>query len=225
MSIQSFFDTYTDPSNPNNILCDKDKLIQFIQSTKFIKKQSNSFTLWRDDNRELIIKTYFDDYDSIIDWSYPQKKKYYTTKHLPIPKKEGKPKLVELITIKASILWRSVEDHIKIEYELKRQTPSIFEGYSSPYYGYTIKNTLKENGKTIKAFSNIHDAIEESNKLGNRCYGVSQTKSGKYSLRSGLLLKGSNNECSWIKTNYVSPKQRRGRPKTCCNYVSDSDSD
>jgi hypothetical protein len=225
MSIQSFFDTYTDPNNPLNILCDKDTLIQFIQSTQTIKKQPNSFVLWKNDNSELIKHTYFDDYDSISDWSYPQKKKYYTIKHLPIPKKQGKPKLVELITIKASILWKNVDDHIKIEYDLKRQTPAIFQGYSTPYYGYTIKSTVKQNGKTVKAFNNIHDAIETSNKFGNRCYGITQTKSGKYSLRHGLLLKDSKSECSWIKTDYVSPKQRRGRPKTRCNYVSDSESE
>ena len=232
MSFESFIKKYTDPTNHLNILCDKNILIQYIKSNKIIKKYPNTFILWKNDNMDLI-KSYFDDYQSITDWSDTNKLLYYKNKLLPIPTKYGKPNLVELITIKASILWKSVDDDIKIEYDLKREqhkksinhTDTIFENYSTPYNGYIIKNTLKQNGKTIKVFTDIYDAIHVSNELGDTCYGITQTKSGKYSLRYGSLVKDASNQCSWVKTNFKHHARKRGRPKTRVNSVSDSDTE
>ena len=240
MSIQSFFNTYTDPTNNDYILCDKQLLIKFIKTNKRVhKKPPNIFIMWKNDNTPYI-KSFFDDYDSITDWSNQAKIDYYKKKCLPIPKKYGKPKLVELITIKAGILWKHIEQDIKNEYELKRYNAiklfnynniltnhtKIKDTWTGPYHNKELSKKVKKDGKIIPLFRNhtLDEMIDIADNMGNLCGGITKTSNGKYSLRFGELI-DKPNVCSWLKKDYVYTKSKRGRPKKQQIYDSESDNE
>ena len=53
------------------------------------------------------------------------------------------------------------------------------DGWSKALTNKSISKTIKgEDGKTIKIFKNIKDAIEKAQELGCSCYGITQTKRG-----------------------------------------------
>jgi hypothetical protein len=68
--------------------------------------------------------------------------------------------------------------------------------------------------------SSLNEAIIIAEKLGNKCYGITQTKSHinpkncRYSVRTGELIKNGKVVASWTKSNVDKPiKNGRGRPK------------
>jgi len=246
MTIKDFFDRYTDPSNNDYILCDKQILINFIEYSKtsktsnknIQKKPPNIFIMWKNDNIDLL-KLYFDDYNDITNWSKQSKIDYYKNKDIGIPKKDGKPKLVELITIKAGIIWKSIDQDVKNKYELKRDN-AIKEFNSSstnpivkmndfwlgPYYNKEISKKVKKDGKNIPVYKDhtLNQIISIAENMGNLCGGITKTSTGKYSLRFGELV-DKPNVCSWLKKDYVYKpnKSKRGRPKNPKQYDSDSE--
>jgi len=245
MSSTIFFQKYTDPNNNDNILCDKQVLIDFIHSNTQTKskrgrpkKPPNTFVMWKNDNMDTL-KSYFKDYDTIKDWSKQSKIDYYNFKEIGIPKKDGKPKLVELITIKAGIIWNTVEQHVKNKYELKRDnaiknfnTPrikiNIKDSWIGPYHNKEISKKVKKDGKIIPNYKEhtLNEIIDIADNMGNLCGGITETSNGKYSLRFGELV-DKQNVCSWIKKDYVykPTKSKRGRPKKPVQYESDSDNE
>ena len=248
MSLDHFFNKFTDPNNIDNILCDKQILIDFIKSNTTkktpsktpskIRKIPNTFIMWKNDNMNLI-KSYFNDYNTTTDWSRESKIRYYKNKEIGIPKKDGKPKLVELITIKAGIIWKNIDQDIKNKYELKRDNTikefnssrlkhntKVKDTWIGPYYNKEISKKVKKDGKIFPVYKKhtLDQIIHIADTMGNLCGGITETSNGKYSLRFGELI-DKPNVCSWLKKDYVYTKTKRGRPKKQPTYVSDSESD
>ena len=246
MSNSDFFQQYTDPNNNDNILCDKQMLIDFINSKKQKQKQKNTkqkkppntFIMWKNDNMDNL-KSHFKDYDTITDWSKQSKIDYYKFKEIGIPKKDGKPKLIELITIKGGIIWKTISQDIKNKYELKRDNVikdfnttrikvSIKDTWVGPYYNKEISKKVKKDGKIIHNYKEhtLNEIIDIADTMGNLCGGITETSNGKYSLRFGILV-DKQNVCSWIKKDYIytPTKSKRGRPKKPIQYESDSDTE
>jgi hypothetical protein len=202
------------------------------------KRPTSSYMFWLNENRSNIRETYFSDYDSIEEWDIKSKKEYYLSKGLEEGDKEGKPRIVALITSKAGLLWKELDPEVKEPFEIKfkeaqdeyktlkmsyrpsldcdrgdslEESPSGWEG---PHCDMTIDKTIKdEDGKTIKIFKSFTEAIECAESLGIKCYGITQTKRG-FSVRVGNLKKCDKSIASWTKSDYEKPiKSTRGRPK------------
>ena len=234
-----FLKKYTDPNDKTYILCKTKILLDYINKYNTINIKphppSNKFVLWKNDNMSKI-KSFFDDFESQTIWNLDNKKKYYNSKGLPIPSKEGKPKLIELITIKAGIIWKSVSNLDKITYSEKRsveltkynksKSTCKLNGWNGPFYNKEISKTIKDSSKkTIKYVNTFDEAIKIAETLGNNCYGITQTKDGnkkRFSVRTGKLVKNNKMVASWIKTNYIAEEINRGRPKKT-SYLIDTD--
>ena len=208
------------------------------------KRPTSGYMFWLNENRTYIKETYFNDFEQIDDWSIKFKTEYYLSKGLNEPDKDGKPRIVTLITTKAGLLWKDLEIEDKQPYEdkfklaqeeyatlktsyipsLYRDTSEILievpEGWGHGHSGMSIDKTIKdEHGKTIRIFNTFTDAIKKAESLGIQCYGITQTKRG-FSVRTGNLKKCDKSISSWTKLDFVSPiKSKRGRPKG--NHVED----
>ena len=90
-----------------------DKFREFITNGIVLKRPQSGYFLWLNKERPGIREKYFSDYESISEWDNETLKKYYEDKGLGTPKKEGKPKIVALVTTKAGILWRVMTDEEK----------------------------------------------------------------------------------------------------------------
>ena len=202
------------------------------------KRPTSAYMFWLNENRKDIKQTYFSDFDTIDNWEFDSKKEYYLSKGLNEPDKEGKPRIVALITTKAGLLWKELEVEEKQPYEDKFKEaqeeyntlkasyrPSVIEtipeslqvapeGWDGAHSGFTIDKTVKDdNGKTIKIIKSFTDAIEKAESLGLQCYGITQTKRG-FSVRTGNLKKCVKSIASWTKMNFEAPiKSKRGRPQ------------
>ena len=177
------------------------------------KRPKSSYMYWLGENRTSIRETYFKDYDEIEDWDFDSKTKYYESKGLDEPKKDGKPKIVTLITSKAGKIWKSLDsseqeefkimaEEAKDKYKLEKDafdekcgdddiiiddvpiTPSDWNG---PFKNKYIEKNIKDaNGATIKQFKRFEDAVNMANSLEDKCYGITKNKRG-YSVRIGEL--------------------------------------
>ena len=100
------------------------------------------------------------------------------------------------------------------------------EGWSQQLTQKSISKTIKgEDGKTIKMFKSINDAIQMATELGCSCYGITQTKRG-FSVRTGEVVDDEKAICSWVKLDFEKPiKAKRGRPSTKPTMLEDSDSE
>ena len=85
-----------------------DKFREFMTKGVTFKRPQSGYFLWLNKERQGIREKYFSDYESISEWDSDTLKKYYTDKELGAPKKEGKPKIVALVTTKAGILWKGM---------------------------------------------------------------------------------------------------------------------
>lgn len=209
------------------------------------KRPTSAYMFWLNENRKDIKETYFSDFDSIENWNLENKKEYYLSKGLNDTDKEGKPRIVALVTSKAGKLWKELGDYEKEPYEDKFKLaqeeyitlkasyiPSVIvnvpeslldapEGWEGPHSGFSIDKTIKDDcGKTIKIFKSFTDAIEKAESLGVQCYGITQTKRG-FSVRIGSLNKCDKAIGSWTKNGFEVPiKSKRGRPQKSSNDVS-----
>jgi hypothetical protein len=202
------------------------------------KRPTSSYMFWLNKNRQDIKETYFSDLATIENWDIDSKKEYYSSKGLNDPDKEGKPRIVALVTTKAGLLWKELDDEEKQPFDDKFKEaqeeyitlkasyrPCVIEhipdslqdtpeGWEGPHIGFEINKTIKgDDGKTIKIFKSFIDAIENAESLGVQCYGITQTKRG-YSVRIGSLKKCDKSIVSWTKLDFESPiKSKRGRPQ------------
>jgi hypothetical protein len=201
------------------------------------KRPTSSYMFWLNENRAGIREQYFSDYDSIENWDIKSKKEYYLSKGMEDTDKEGKPRIVALITSKAGLLWKELDAEVKEPFEVKFKAaqeeyktlkmsyrPAVIEtedslievpdGWVGPHSDMMIDKTIKdEDGKTIKIFKSFDEAIERAESLGIKCYGITQTKRG-FSVRVGTLKKCDKSIASWTKNDYEKPiKSPRGRHK------------
>jgi len=198
------------------------------------KRPTSSYMIWLNSNRDNIKNKYFSDIDSIDEWDIDTKTEYYSSKDLKEPLKEGKPKLVALVTSKAGIIWKSMSDEDKLPYEtqfkdeqqkyiqLKAdyrpdivvENQDIPEDWEGPHYNMMIDKTIKDDdGKTIKLFKSFNDAISKANELGLQCYGITETKTG-YSVRIGILKECEKSVASWTKKDFVKPIKEKKQSKS-----------
>ena len=101
----------------NKYVCSKQDLERVLNNSKNkrVKKPMCSYFIWLNDNRKNIEKEYFSDFFSVEDWSIANKKNYYQSKGLKTDKivKAGRPRIASLITSKAGILWKELDENEK----------------------------------------------------------------------------------------------------------------
>jgi len=210
------------------------------------KRPTSAYMFWLNEHRQGIKETYFSDFNRIDNWDIDYKKEYYSSKGLNEPEKDGKPRIVALVTTKAGLLWKALDSDEKKPFEKKFKEaqeeyitlkssyrPSVMkvsqaellqdapEGWEGAHSGFTIDKTVKdEHNKTIKIMKSFTDAIEKAESLGLQCYGITQTKRG-FSVRTGNLKKCEKSIASWTKKDFETPiKSKRGRPqKSFCEEV------
>lgn len=125
-SIITMFQEFKDG---DNYICSKQDFERILNNSKNtrVKKQMCSYFLWLNHNRKNIEKEYFSDFYGIEDWSIDNKKTYYEEKGLNSDKvtKIGRPRIASLITSKAGILWKELDETEKKKYEelSKKQKP------------------------------------------------------------------------------------------------------
>jgi hypothetical protein len=111
-----------------------------------LKRPQSAYFMWLNATRKEIETKYFSDYKEIEkdQWDDEEfKSKYYSEKGLNPPKpvipKEGKtpnnkPKLVALVTSKAGIMWKELDEDTKSVYESKyKESKQIYEN-SKDYF-------------------------------------------------------------------------------------------
>jgi hypothetical protein len=114
---------FSDYKDGDNIVCSEKTFREIIETKSILKKKKPkcSYFVWLGEHRNNIRDEYFSDFDKVIDWSLDNKKEYYSSKELPLDKvvKDGRPRIVSLITTKAGILWKALSDEEKAVYEQK----------------------------------------------------------------------------------------------------------
>ena len=219
----------------------KNKKQKKVKDPNAPKRPTSPYMLWLNSNRKEIRTKYFDDYDSIEDWTLESKTEYYISKGLNKPVKEDKPKIVALVTSKAGLLWNEMSSEEKAEYEIQfkkakeeyeiakesynpelsmlevmrnEEQIKIPEGWEGPHTNMCIDKTIKgEDGKTIRIFESFDEAIKKANELDIECYGITQTKRG-FSVRFGKLIKSEKVISSWTKKDFVNPIKTKTKTKT-----------
>ena len=119
-----------------------------------------------------------------------------------------------------------LEERDTISFEDNTKEISLPKGWSEAITHKSISKTIKgQDGKTIKIFKSIDEAIEKAQELGCACYGITQTKRG-FSVRTGELVDNEKAICSWVKLDFEPPiKAKRGRPSLKPTILEDSDDD
>ena len=119
-----------------------------------------------------------------------------------------------------------IEERDTIGFENNTKEISLPKGWSEAITHKSISKTIKgQDGKTIKIFKSIEEAIEKAQELGCACYGITQTKRG-FSVRTGELVDNEKAICSWVKLDFEPPiKAKRGRPSLKPTILEDSDDD
>jgi hypothetical protein len=123
MSTNNIINQFSEYNNGTNIRCTERKFREILEKQGLMKKKRTqcSFFLWLSDNRKNIQSTYFGDFNEVTDWCLYNKKEYYSNKELPLDKvvKDGRPRIVSLITTKAGIIWKGLSDEDKHVYEVR----------------------------------------------------------------------------------------------------------
>lgn len=131
----------------------KEILRDIVDASQRPKRPPSGYFLWLNDNRQKIKTEFFGDYESIQNWDLESKKTYYQEKGLEVKEsfKEGKPKIVALVTSKAGIMWKELSSEDKKVYEDKSQI--LKDEYSTKIekFNQSEKTTKKNIKKTSKA--------------------------------------------------------------------------
>ena len=125
-------------------------LRNIVDTAERPKRPASGYFLWLGDNRQKIKDTYFSDYPQIEDWGLESKKKYYEDKGLEWKEKytDGKPKIVALVTSKAGIMWKNLDDSDKQEYLDRSQI--IKDEYSQKIKQFNDINKSESASKSPK---------------------------------------------------------------------------
>lgn len=85
-----------------------EKFREIIRGGGKMKRPMSGYFLWLNKERVNIRNTYFDDYDKVENWDSETLQTYFENKGLDKPKKEGKPRIVSLVTMKAGKMWKEM---------------------------------------------------------------------------------------------------------------------
>jgi hypothetical protein len=85
-----------------------EKFREIIRGGGKMKRPMSAYFLWLNKERASIRTTYFDDYKTVENWDSETLHKYFENKGLGEPKKEGKPRIVSLVTMKAGKMWKEM---------------------------------------------------------------------------------------------------------------------
>lgn len=125
VNISYILEQFSDFKEGDNIKCTTQTFKNIInEKSNFKNKRTKcSYFVWLEENRSEIHSKYFSDFEDVSNWCLENKKEYYLSKGLPIEKivKEGKPRIVSLITTKAGIIWKSLSTDERSIYEQKAQ--------------------------------------------------------------------------------------------------------
>jgi hypothetical protein len=125
VNISYILEQFSDFKEGDNIKCTTQTFKNIInEKSNFKNKRTKcSYFVWLEENRSEIRSKYFSDFEDVSNWCMENKKEYYLSKGLPIEKivKEGKPRIVSLITTKAGIIWKSLSTDERSIYEQKAQ--------------------------------------------------------------------------------------------------------
>ena len=127
INVESIMNDFSKYKDGNNIICNKETFRNILDNSKpnrkirKTKKTKCSFFVWLDEKRKGIRSEYFSDFEDVSHCSLENKMNYYKRKGLPLDKvvKEGKPRIVSLVTTKAGIIWKSLSDEQRGIYEEK----------------------------------------------------------------------------------------------------------
>lgn len=151
----------------------KEILRDIVDASQRPKRPPSAYFLWLNDNRQKIKSEFFGDYESIQNWDLESKKSYYSEKGLVLKdtQKEGKPKIVALVTSKAGAMWKELPSEDKKEYQDKSQI--LKDEYSAKIEKFNdskknIKKTPKAKGKydsKTQTKKNISNADGDSSQI------------------------------------------------------------
>lgn len=138
-----------------------------IEASERPKRPPSAYFLWLNDNRQKIKTEFFGDYESIQNWDLESKKEYYQNKGLQWKEtsKEGKPKIVALVTSKAGAMWKDLSSEDKKEFEDKSQI--LKDEYSAKIEQFkksekTSKKNIKKTPKEKTSQKNIASSGDSS---------------------------------------------------------------
>ena len=154
---------------------DVDKFREIIKSGGKMKRPMSGYFLWLNKERESIKEKYFSDYDTIQEWNHENLVNYFSEKGIGEPKKEGKPRIVSLITMKAGKIWKGMSDEekepflseakcLKKEYNELKQ---IAENYKESVKKESVKKesvkkeSVKKEGENGENENNDNEDTEE----------------------------------------------------------------
>lgn len=122
-NIMTQLDKYKDGDGAINIPNDgtttgKEIFRNIVEASERPKRPASAYFLWLNANRQSIKDTYFSDYEQVDNWDMDSKKTYYLEKGLKWKDdaKEGRPKIVALVTSKAGVMWKELSEEDKKEY-------------------------------------------------------------------------------------------------------------
>lgn len=127
-------------------------LRNIVDSSQLPKRPPSGYFLWLADNRGKIKQTYFSDYESIENWDLDSKKDYYNAKGLDWKDtlKEGKPKIVALVTSKAGKMWKEISVEDKQDYLDKSEILKDEYSQNIKKFKDTDKSAKKTKAKKSK---------------------------------------------------------------------------
>ena len=161
IDINFIVDQFSEYKQGDNIVCNQQVFRDIIDRKSIMKKKRTqcSYFVWLGENRDQIRKNYFSDFDDVKEWSLETKRNYYLSKDLPLDKvvKEGRPRIVSLITTKAGILWKNLSAENRAVYEQKAN--DMKDNYEVVEVKAVTKNRKRGRPKKKKNSNNVSDAV------------------------------------------------------------------
>ena len=144
------------------------------------KKVMSGYFLWLNDNRAKIKETHFSDFNEYFK-SYADiddcdkldyKNEYYKKKGLPESDKNSKPRIVSLVTTKAGIIWKTLEESEKKKYN--DQSKSLKESRETDVDSNS-NNSNDNNDNNDSDDSGEEMSVEEITYKGKKYYINTET--------------------------------------------------
>ena len=88
INVSFILEQFEDYSDGNSIKCSTETFREILNQKSNLKNKRTkcSYFVWLDENRSRIKDEYFGDFENVTDWSFENKKNYYSSKDLPLDK-------------------------------------------------------------------------------------------------------------------------------------------